>query len=408
MFHPCSPKFRLRDLPHAKSMQRMNRGQLRCAIALPQMPIGGPYIADTDLAFIEKWIEDGAPDIAVGLRSLGKLSLKQQTDELRRIPLKRCDDPLECLKESLRTAIRIEFFTIPPYLTAMWSINAASNGDPDQAYRTVFSVVLEEMLHLGLVSNILAGISRPHEVVDYRAFAPTYPGDVPGGARPGLIVGLRKLDKNQFLSFTEVESYASSTSGIDTIGEFYAALASAFDSLKPVLSLDRQVEQRNNGQPWLTKLSTDDVLDAIDLVRRQGEGRPGSNDPWEDPSDHAKGMGHYFQFGEFYHEKRYVQTGGVWGFTGPAVRLPAIFNMADIPIGGYDPELMVPTAKAHLLDFRNDYVSMLDKFTEAWSVNPSAINEAVTKMYSLGSYANALMGITLPKSSETYGPDFRI
>jgi hypothetical protein len=27
-----------------------------------QMPLGGPYISPTDLAFIVKWIEDGAPD----------------------------------------------------------------------------------------------------------------------------------------------------------------------------------------------------------------------------------------------------------------------------------------------------------------------------------------------------------
>lgn len=28
-----------------------------------RMPIGGPYISDNDLAFIEQWIADGAPDV---------------------------------------------------------------------------------------------------------------------------------------------------------------------------------------------------------------------------------------------------------------------------------------------------------------------------------------------------------
>ena len=66
----------------------------------------------------------------------------------------------------------------------MWSVDAANNGDLDGARETVFSVVLEEMLHMGLVSNILAGISEPHEVVDYRTYAPFILGHFPGVCVP--------------------------------------------------------------------------------------------------------------------------------------------------------------------------------------------------------------------------------
>ena len=65
---------------------------------LRRMPIGGPYMSDADLAFIEQWISDGAPDIEAGLQSPGRLNLMQLTDELKRIPLKSCHDPLECFE----------------------------------------------------------------------------------------------------------------------------------------------------------------------------------------------------------------------------------------------------------------------------------------------------------------------
>jgi hypothetical protein len=32
------------------------------AEGISRMPLGGPYISDTDLAFIAQWITDGAPD----------------------------------------------------------------------------------------------------------------------------------------------------------------------------------------------------------------------------------------------------------------------------------------------------------------------------------------------------------
>lgn len=375
---------------------------------LRRMPLDGPYISDADLAFIEQWITDGAPDIEDGMRAAGRLSLQQLTDDLKRIPLKLCHEPLGCLKESLREAIRIEFFTIPPYLTAWWSIDT-NGGDPDGARGTIFSVALEEMLHMGLVSNMLAAISQPNEVVDYRAFAPTYPSKLPGGVRPHLTVALRKLDRDQFLAFTDVESFADSTSGIDTIGEFYTALAAAFAAVKPPLSETRQVEKRYERKPWLVKLKTEqDVLNAIDLIQRQGEGRPGAGDPYEDPNDHSKGMGHYFQFSEFYHGKKYIQVNGVWGFTGDPKGLPALYNMADIPSGGYDPNTVVPEAKTPLLKFRSVYTQMIDAFTEAWSVNPSVIGEAIQAMYSLGTPAQKLMTINLPNSPQAYGPDFKI
>ncbi|HYH64287.1 MAG TPA: ferritin-like domain-containing protein [Urbifossiella sp.] len=40
-------------------------------------------------------------------------------------------DARDCLVRSLRAAIKLEFATVPPYLTAMWSVrDGAPDADP--------------------------------------------------------------------------------------------------------------------------------------------------------------------------------------------------------------------------------------------------------------------------------------
>lgn len=375
---------------------------------LSRMPIGGPYIADADLAFIEQWISDGAPDIAFEDKNARRKLLKELAIDLRKIPLRICMDPLGCIKESLREAIRLEFATIPPYLTAWWSIDSDSGGDPDGAEAVLESIVIEEMLHMGLVSNMLAAISDPAEVFDYRTEAPSYPGKAPGGVRPHLTIKLRKLDKTQFGVFTELESHQDLAAGVDTIGEFYDALSAAISHVNPPLSVSRQVERRRSGQAWLTKLTTvPEIVNAIDLIRNQGEGRVASGVPWEDPSDPSKGMGHYFQFGEFFKGLRYVEIAGAWGFQGGPVALPRLHPMADIPAAGYDPNLVDPAAKPILQEFKLQYGTMLDAMTQSWSGVGGPIGAAITAMRLLAIPAKQLMTIAIGTSSETYGPDFK-
>ena len=63
---------------------------------------------------------------------------------------------LEALKEEvlkdLQTALLLELSTIPPYLCAQYSIEPGTNEVPVEIIK---SVVIEEMLHMVLVSNIM-------------------------------------------------------------------------------------------------------------------------------------------------------------------------------------------------------------------------------------------------------------
>ena len=63
---------------------------------------------------------------------------------------------IEAIKLALRAAVRLEFATVPPYLTALWSII-------DQAHPVAISIraiAHEEMLHLSLLCNLLSALGE--------------------------------------------------------------------------------------------------------------------------------------------------------------------------------------------------------------------------------------------------------
>src|SRR3977135_3084574 len=64
---------------------------------------------------------------------------------------------LESLREHLQWAIELEHFTLPPYLCALYSLDAARNPG---ATEVVASVLVEEMLHMTLPHRPFAAIRR--------------------------------------------------------------------------------------------------------------------------------------------------------------------------------------------------------------------------------------------------------
>lgn len=60
----------------------------------------------------------------------------------------------------LQKAIGVEFGTLPPYLYALYSIRPGTNPQATQLLR---SVVLQEMVHMCLASNILNALGGESE-----------------------------------------------------------------------------------------------------------------------------------------------------------------------------------------------------------------------------------------------------
>ena len=96
---------------------------------------------------------------------------------------------LQQLRRDLQTALELEHSTIPPYLTALYSIKNGHNSKVSMLLKTI---VVQEMLHMSLVANLLNAVGgKP--VLTRPGFVPRYPTPLPSGIQQGLIVGLQNL-----------------------------------------------------------------------------------------------------------------------------------------------------------------------------------------------------------------------
>jgi hypothetical protein len=75
----------------------------------------------------------------------------------------------------LQKAVELEHSTIPPYLTALFSLMPGYN---DEIRNLIHSIVVQEMLHMTIDANILIAIGG-HPQINSAGFVPQYPGPLP-------------------------------------------------------------------------------------------------------------------------------------------------------------------------------------------------------------------------------------
>jgi Ferritin-like len=308
---------------------------------------------------------------------------------------------LAWLKQSLQAAVQLEFATIPPYLKAYWSIK---NLDDDVA-ATFVGIAIDEMRHMALVCNLLTAIGETPKIASPDV-VPSYPGYLPGGVHPELLVALGGLSRNTAELFTLIELPKKPLAAVETfptIGEFYDAVLNAFVTLNPPLSDARQVAKPSFG---LTKITTLEMAkQALELIKHQGEGSadsPASTDP--------SALAHYYLFKEIAKGRRLVkdETTGEFSFDGADVPLPDCFPVAEIPKGGYQ-KTDVTSDVWDLLDaFDQAFTTMLKKLESAWSGTPGDLSMAISKMHTLTAIAVPLVQKPIPGVSGNYGPCFRL
>ena len=225
------------------------------------------------------------------------------------------------LKDALQTAMQLEFSTIPPYLCAQWSINADPAGVGDM----IESVVVQEMYHFALAGNMLTAIGGMPSIAN-AAFIPGYPTNVlPGGIAQKLAVDLKPLTPDQVQVFMQIEypefppvAFAAAPA---TIGAFYDTIADGITTLNPAINLNAFAV--NSGEATPIK-SIDDALQAISLIKGEGEGTMGSPD--QPPAGNTT-FAHYYLFKEIFTQKTLVQdAAGHWSFTGAAIQFPTWFD----------------------------------------------------------------------------------
>lgn len=119
------------------------------------------------------------------------------------------------LQDFLQLAILIEHSTIPPYLTALYSIKDGANLLASQIIR---SVAAEEMRHMIMVCNVMNAVDIQPSVNQPENY-PVYPMKLPMNV--DFFIGLEKFSTNSMATFIAIESRSSlmvkdSTSDHDT------------------------------------------------------------------------------------------------------------------------------------------------------------------------------------------------
>lgn len=243
-------------------------------------------------------------------------------------------DTVDDLREHLETAITVELSTIPPYLYAMYSIVDQTSD----AALLIRSVVVEEMLHAALVTNLLLGVGGEP---DYRstAYMPRYPGYLPHH-QPPVLLELKKaspeLIQNVFMVIEQPEEKGAPPEDDDyeTLGQFYLAVEIALEQLDARQPLFESPQlQRQMARPeWYAPVKFDaaesggliavtdlaSAIEAIEIIVHQGEGL--SDERWADPSHHE--LTHYHKF-------RQICTEGTLGSVRDAVSNPTTSAFPD-------------------------------------------------------------------------------
>jgi Ferritin-like len=311
----------------------------------------------------------------------------------------------------LQNAIELEHSTIPPYLTAMFSLKPGAN---DEIARLIRSIVLEEMLHMTIAANILIAIGGC-PAINLPNFIPKYPGHLPmsiGGK--AFTVGIEAFSKplveNVFMKIEEpehpipVRTLELAVPDFATIGQFYAALKDKIAEFgNGVFKVGPKAQVLN----WFDSARLFPITDVasadkgIDIIVDEGEGT--KTDPFQAPGDPA----HYYKFGEIVHGRKIIKTPDGFAYGGD----PIPFDPAGVYPMKPNPKIadfvLGTQARTRIEEFSYAYSSLLNALHTAFNGEPSRINTAVGLMYELKMIAVSLMQTPIGGGSgKTAGPSF--
>ena len=213
------------------------------------------------------------------------------------------------LREHLVMATMVELSLIPPYLYAMWSFE----DQESEAAGLIKSVVVEEMLHATLDTNLLLAIGGEPEFISPDVL-PAYPQPMLHHI-PELTLNLERcsvdLLENTFIVIERPDTPGAPPEEdyYETQGQFYVAIEEAFQRLAaadPNLFANHQPERQLGKPEYYGTVRFDaadsgglvlvddlhSAVEAIEIVVHQGEGL--RDERWADPAHQE--LTHYYKF----------------------------------------------------------------------------------------------------------------
>lgn len=310
------------------------------------------------------------------------------------------------LGELLQAALELEFSTIPPYLSAAYSIKS----DNEAIFQLIMRVAMEEMLHMAVVANLMNAVGASPDIV---GAVPSYPYDL-DVIYPPLRLDLKSfsfdLVENLFMrietpedptDFPVPSALEDDEELPQTIGQFYENIiklleSDTIDGLFTNAEADeyKQIQVDMNFRPISYQSDQDNenypLQDGFDFVIKgketaiqylnwvveEGEGASPFN-----PLD-AEGIpGHYYRFESILHgrylikddveELGYSYSGGSLPFTESGVH--EFDDNAKV-----EDYAEFPSVERHMKRFNNSYTELVDLLHFGFNC-PSPDREAESK-----------------------------
>ena len=302
------------------------------------------------------------------------------------------------LQDNLRSAMAAELTTIPAYLYAYWSIKPIDDGGSKAglvAAKTIMSVILEEMLHMGLVSNILNSLGGVPSITA-SPYLPEYPCYLlrsPDTTLSSVDVKLQRLSQASMENFLAIElPEDKEEEGYTTLGKFYDEFISPLLPQGSDYTYGKQLPTWDNpGVGQLIQIASyDDASRAVELILAQGEGL---NEGYDD-GEHE--LAHYWKF---YSVQKAIDHGLLNLNTD-------VYQVIDNP----DASLYNAAQQQANLAFNSTYSNLLDALQNTFtSSEPDVFYASTTLMEMLNRQAAVLRNTgTVTVSSTNYlpGPTF--
>jgi Ferritin-like len=327
---------------------------------------------------------------------------------------------VERLHEYLYTALQLEHGTIPPYLTALYSIRPGTNSD---AYHIIRVVAVEEMLHMTLAANMLNAVGGSPDLTA-PGFVPDYPAFLPDG-ETDFQVSRRRFSRECVRDFLQIErprqtpdeqsrlvhrdahkahllAVAPDEPSMQyySIGEFYAEISRGFQYLHkemgdalfsgdPACQVTKEYFYSGGG----TLITVTDLASAeaaIRLISEQGEGYGGGI------YDQHGELAHYYRFEQLLLGRYYLAGDKPGQPTGPPLSvdwdssypIKQDAHLADYPVGSELSDAAIA--------FNRAYADFLGLLTEAFTGRPDLMIEAVTVMFRLRDLMTQLVHHPIP------------
>ncbi|MEL7417663.1 MAG: ferritin-like protein [Cyanobacteria bacterium J06629_2] len=351
---------------------------------------------------------------------------------------------VEDLHYYLTQALKIEHATIPPYITALYSMKPGTNIEAFQILRTV---AVEEMLHLTLAANVFNAVGGDiKSVLTDPDFMPTYPTVLPTG-ETDFEVGLSKFSRETVRTFLNIERSKEAEPGqpvvvprehknyilqvrhrephysFYSIGQFYGEIIRGLHALHKEMGDDlfcgdrsKQITKEyyyDGGGEIIPVTDLKSAIMALREIQEQGEGSGK-----ERIYDGDRELSHYYRFhqliagedegancGQYYViDREDPEQSDLPGHpTGEkfAVDWDAVYPIIENPkLSDYPEGSELNTAAQ---EFLASYTDFLGKLEFAFDGNPAALIPAVGGMFRLKYLAEKIIKNPVPGMPEVNG-----